>query len=557
MSDTDNSQSGAVESRLVRHPDTVLYNGVIHTIDSDDRVVSAVAIRDGTFLAVGDSDEIRSLTGPQTESVDLRGRTVVPGLVDSHIHVRQVGMDLERVTLFDATEIDEVLESIADRADSTPDGEWILAGWGWHESQLAEGRLPTAAELDTAAPANPVCIPRGAHVAVLNSLALDRAGIDESTADPDGGTIVRDPESSEPTGVVLEAAREKLVEPVLPDRGYDAYREDIKRAVEDLNSRGVTAALDPGLERDELRAYMDLQREGELTLRTDGLIWVYELSDIEEMSAYFGRDFGNEMFKVGGTKYMLDGGVEGAKLTEPYNVVEGVQEQEGYDGHLLFPPGGESELREMATRVAELGHQLQVHAVGDRALELLIDIYADAAEERSLEELRWTLMHVFLPTPEVLDRAEELGVHCTVQHHPSYLGKNMVDLWGDERASRAIPLRTLVDREFVVGGGTDAPVVPWYPFQSLEWMVTRDTVTAGTLGPDQALSRKEALRLFTIDAAYTMAWEDQIGSIEPGKRADLAVLDTDYFSCPADQISEIGVDATVVDGSVVHGKLRD
>lgn len=557
MDDTDHSQCMSGEDPLVRYPDTVLYDGTIYTVDPDDRVVSAVAIRDGEFIAVGDTDEIRSLTGPQTEEISLGGRTVVPGLVDSHIHVRQVGMDLERVTLFEATCLDDVLESVDERASDTPDGEWILAGWGWHESQLDEGRLPTASELDAVSPENPVFIPRGAHVAVLNSPAMERAGIDDTTDAPDGGTIVRDAETGEPNGVVLEAAREKLVEPVLPEPGYDAYREDIERAVAELHSRGVTAALDPGLERDELRAYMDLQREGELTLRTDALIWVYEHSDIEEMSAYFGRDFGNDMFKVGGTKYMLDGGVEGAKLGEPYNVVEGVQEAEAYHGHLLLPPGGEAEFREMAKRVAELGHQLQVHAVGDRALELLIDVYAEAAEERSLEELRWTMMHVFLPTASVLDRAEKLGVHCTVQHHPSYLGQNMLDLWGDERASRAIPLRTLVDREFVVGGGTDAPVVPWYPFQSLEWMVTRETVTAGTLGPEQSITREEALRLFTIDAAYTMAWEDTIGSIEAGKRADLAVLDTDYFNCPAEEISDVGIEATVVDGDVVYGDLGD
>jgi predicted amidohydrolase YtcJ len=540
------------ERRRDRTPDTILYDGKICTVDEAFRIASAVAIEDGAFLAVGDSAEIRPMAGPETDEIDLEGRTVIPGLVDSHVHVRQVGMDLERVALFEATSVDEVLEAVGDRATEAPDGEWVLAGWGWHESQLDERRLPTRSELDGVAPDNPVFIPRGAHVAVLNSAAMDRAGIDASTEAPEGGTIVCDPETERPNGVVLEAAREKLVEPVLPERGYDSYREDIRRAVAELHSRGVTAALEPGLERDELRAYMDLQREGELTLRTDALLWVDELADVEEAAAYFGRDFGNEMLKVGGTKFMLDGGVEGAKLKQPYNVVEGVQEREGYDGHLLLPPGGEAEFRKMARRIAELGHQFQTHAVGDRALELLIDVYADAAEVRSLEELRWTMMHVFLPTDEVLDRAEELGVHCTVQHHPTYLGQNMVDLWGEERAGRAIPLDSLADRDLVVGGGTDAPVVPWLPFQSLGWMVTRETVTAGTLGPEEALTREAALRRWTIDAAYTMAWEDEIGSIEPGKRADLAVLDTDYLTCPADRIRDISVEVTMVGGEIVH-----
>jgi predicted amidohydrolase YtcJ len=206
----------------------------------------------------------------------------------------------------------------------------------------------------------------------------------------------------------------------------------------------------------------------------------------------------------------------------------------------------------MAKRAAELGHQMQTHAVGDRALDLLIDVYADADDIRSIAELRWTLMHVFLPTEETLDQAEELGVHCTVQHHPSYLGQNMRDLWGDSRAAEAIPLDTLMQRDLVVGGGTDAPVVPWYPFQSLEWMVTRETVTAGKLGPDEGLTRKQALRSWTRDAAYTMHWEDELGSIEPGKRADIAVLDTDLFECPANEISNISVELTMTDGEVVH-----
>ena len=537
---------------LLAYPDTVLYNGKILTVDDAFSVVEAVAIRDGRFLLVGDTDEIRSLAGPDTEERDLGGRTVVPGLVDSHIHLRQVGVDLDRVPLFEAKSIDDVLDAIGTEAAATPDGEWVIAGWGWHESQLEERRLPTRSELDEVAPDNPVFIPRGYHVAVLNSPALERAGIDSDTEDPEGGTIVRDPETGEPNGVVLETAREELAEPLLPDRGYEEYVADIERSMAELNSRGVTAALEPGLERDELRAYMGVQEDGSPTVRVDALVWVDDMDDVEQASAYFGRNFGNEMLTVGGTKYMIDGGVEGAKLREPYNVVEGVQEQENYRGHLILPPGGEEELREMATRLAEMGHQLQTHVVGDAAMELLADVYEKAHEEHGIDDLRWTMIHVFLPTEDVLDTLEEIGAHCAVQNHPTYLGQNMLDLWGEDRAARAIPLAELLEREVTVGGGTDAPVVPWFPFESLWWMVTRETVTAGQLGTDQAISREDALRLWTRDGAFTMAWEDEIGSIEPGKRADLAVLDTDYMTCPADDIRDIEVELTMLGGDVVY-----
>ena len=543
-----------VPAELVSYPDTILYDGNIRTVDDDGAVAEAVAIRDGEFLAVGETAEVRELAGPETVERDLGGQTVVPGLIDSHIHLRQVGMDLNRVTLFDARSIDDILDAVAAEADALDDGEWVLAGWGWHESQLDEERLPTRSELDTVAPDNPVFIPRGGHVAIVNSIVLEMAGIDADTDDPDGGTIVRKPETGEPNGVVLENARTEVVEPVLPERGYEDFVADIKRAMGELNSRGITAAMEPGLEQAELRAYQRVATEDEATVRTDALVRVYSLDDVKDAGSYFYKDFGDEMLKIGGVKYMLDGGVEGARLSEPYEIVEDVQEQEDYYGHYLMPEGGGGleELHEMYKLAAERGHQVQTHVVGDDAIERLLDAYEAANEVRDIEPLRWTAMHVFLPREEHIERMDELGVMATVQNHPTFLGRNMELLWGQERAERAIPLRTLVDSPIEVGGGTDAPVVPWYPFESIWWMVTRDTVTAGTLGPDEAITAEEALRLWTHDAAYSMHWEDELGSIEPGKRADLAVLDRDIVTCDPADIRETNVELTMVDGDIVH-----
>jgi len=546
------SDASDVPDAVVEYPDRILYGGRIRTVDDENRVVEAVAIRDGRFLAVGDTGEIRDLAGRDTVEHDLDGRTAIPGLIDSHIHLRQVGMDLDRVTLFDAREVEDVLAAIGEAADATADGEWVLAGWGWHESQLAEGRLPTRTELDGVAPDNPVFVPRGGHVAVLNGAGLDEAGIDADTPDPEGGTIVRDPETGEPNGVVLEDARTELVEPVLPEREYDDFVADIERAMAELNSRGVTAAMEPGLEREELRAYQEVAVEGDPTVRTDALVRVYEPEDVRDAASYYFRDFGTDHLKIGGVKYMLDGGVEGAALTEPYRVVEGVQEQEDFYGHFLWPEDGEEGLREIFELAAERDMQVQTHVVGDDAIGTLLDAYEAVDETREIESLRWTAMHVFLPTEEHLDRMEELGVLPTVQNHATYLGKNMRQLWGEERARRAIPTRTLLSRGFTVGGGTDAPVVPWHPFESIWWMVTRETVTSGTLGPEEAISPEEALRLWTRDAAYTMRWDEEIGSIEPGKRADLAVLDRDIVTCPGDEIRETTVELTIQDGDVVH-----
>ena len=543
-----------VPELLVEHADTILVDGEVLTVDDDFSTAEAVAVRDGEILTVGDTDEIRALAGPETEEIDLDGRTAIPGLIDSHCHLRQVGMDLERVTFHEARSVADVVAEVEAAADETPDGEWIQASWGWHESQLEEGRLPTRDELDDVAPDNPVFIPRGGHVAVLNSLAFERAGIGPDTDDPDGGTIVRDPETGRASGAVLENARTELVEPVLPERGYAEFREDVKRGMAELNSRGVTAVLEPGVEPDVMRAYQSVAAAAEATLRVDALVRVYTADEVDEKASHFARGFGDEFLKVGGVKYMLDGGVEGGRLSEPYELVEGVQEQAEFHGHYLWPPGGYEELVEMYRRAAEYGHQVQTHVVGDEAIGTLLDAYeaVDEAVDGGIENLRWTAMHLFLPTDEHLDRMAELDVLTTLQNHPTYLGQNMLDLWGDERAERAIPLKTVVDSPVAAGGGTDAPVVPWYPFDSLWWMTSRQTVTAGELGPEEALSREAALRLWTTGSAYTMDWEDELGSLEPGKRADIAVLDTDYMNCSPAELRETDVELTMVGGDVVY-----
>ncbi|MBP1986665.1 amidohydrolase [Halolamina salifodinae] len=551
--DTDRAvQADDHPASVLAYADTVLVDGEVLTVDEQFSIAEAVAVRDGRVLDMGTTAQIRDLAGPETEEIDLDGRTVIPGLIDSHCHLRQVGMDLERVTFHDAREIDDVLAAVGDAADETPDGEWVQASWGWHESQLAEDRLPTRTELDGVAPDNPVFIPRGGHVAVLNSAAFDRVGIDEDTPDPDGGTIVRDPETGRATGVLLEHARTELAEPELPDRGYAEFREDVTRGMAELNGRGVTAVLEPGVEPDVMRAYQSVAAADEATLRVDALVRVYEADDVTEKARHFARDFGDEFLKVGGVKYMLDGAVEGGRLSEPYEIVEGVQEQADYHGHYLWPPGGEEELVEMFRRAAELGHQVQTHVVGDAAIETLLDAYEAVDEEVDISDLRWTAMHLFLPTDEHLERMADLGVLATLQNHPTYLGRNMEKLWGEERAERAIPLKTVVDSPVLAGGGTDAPVVPWYPFDSLWWMISRQTVTAGELGPEEALSREAALRLWTMGSAYTMGWEEELGSLEPGKRADLAVLDTDYMDCSPAELRETDVELTMVGGDVVH-----
>ncbi len=258
------------------------------------------------------------------------------------------------------------------------------------------------------------------------------------------------------------------------------------------------------------------------------------------------------MLCFAGIKFMLDGGVEGARLREPYRIVPGEQPNPDYHGLLMTPPGGEDEFVDSLELVAQAGLQVQTHGVGDEAIDVIIRCYARANDSIPIGDLRWTLMHVFLPSDEAIETMVEIGVLATVQDHPVLLGHNQRRWWCDERAAEAIPIRRLIDAGLLVGGGTDGPVVPVDPFLSMWWMITRQTLLGYKLGPDQAISAQEALELYTINNARIMGVEDRRGSIETGKLADLVILSQDIVEVDPDEIRNTRALMTMVGGKVVH-----
>ena len=532
--------------------DIILTNGNIRTVDRVSTTAEAVAIRGGRFVAVGDAEEVAAHAGPDTEIVDLGGRTAVPGLIDSHIHQFYLGLNLPTVQLLDARSVADVQARIAERAADTPAGEWIVGTSGWHESLLAEGRMPTRWELDEAAPDNPVIVPRGGHVVTVNSRALERAGITDETPDPVGGVIVRDPASGAATGVLLETAAyfARRVAPLIPSE--DEMADLLKAAMKELNSYGIVSVTDPVIDETGMAVYRRLRDEDAITVRTELLYKAADRPGTERGIAAMRAETSDDMLCFAGIKFMLDGGVEGARLNEPYRIVPGEQPHADYRGLLMTPPGGEDEFVECLELVAEAGMQAQTHGVGDEAIDVIIRCYAAVAEAVPIADLRWTLMHVFLPTDEAIETMRRIGVLATVQDHPVLLGHNQRRWWGDDRAAAAIPIRRLIDAGLLVGGGTDGPVVPVDPFLSMWWMVTRGTLLGYTLGEDQAISAAEALELYTINNARIMGVEDERGSIEPGKHADLAVLSQDIVEIDADEIRNTRALLTMVGGKVVH-----
>jgi predicted amidohydrolase YtcJ len=534
---------------LAQPADMVLRGGKVITVDKEFRVAQAVAIRDGRFVAVGDNTAMGRFVGGDTRIVELGGKTVVPGLIDSHLHQLFAALNGPAVQLLGSRTVADVQAAIAERVARTEPGKWVIASSGWHESILTEGRMPTRFELDKVAPNNPVFIPRGGHVVTVNSKALELAGIGRDTPNPDGGVIVRDA-NGEATGVLLETAA-NLARKVLPPAPGNLI-ELLKIAMRDLNSYGITGVVEPGVNEQQAMLYRDVNAAGEMTVRTDVLYRALRKSEVEKGIALIKAQKNDDMLRFVGIKFLLDGGVEGGRMNWPYRLVPGEQTDPSYRGVLLLPPGGEDEYVEGLKLIAQAGLQAQTHAVGDETIDVIVRSYGRVNAEKPIRDLHWTIMHLFHPSDAALRKMAEIGIMATMQDHPVLLGHNQRRWWGDTHAAYAIPIRKTIDAGVLVGGGTDGPVVPVDPFLSMWWMTTRQVLKGYVLGKEHAISAKEALQLYTINNARIQGVEKDRGSIEVGKLADLAVLSQDILSVPADAIRDTTALMTVLGGKVVY-----
>jgi predicted amidohydrolase YtcJ len=529
--------------------DLILRNGRIVTVDARFSTAQAVAIRGGRFVAVGDDAAVAAQAGPSTQVVDLGGRTVVPGLVDTHLHQLFAALNAPAVQLIGARSVADVQRLIGERVAQTPAGQWVIASSGWHESLLSEGRMPTRQELDQVSPDHPVFIPRGGHVVTANSRALALAGITKDTASPPGGVIVRDTATGEATGVLLETAAGLVRRVVAPPPPAPEQVRLLQALMGQLNRLGIVGAVEPGLDERAIAVYKALHDAGGMTVRTDILWRASSREQVQRGIEVLKAQTNDDMLRFVGVKYLLDGGVEGARMSQPYRLVPGEQTDPEYRGVLLLPPGGEDEYVDGLKLIAAAGLQTQTHAVGDETIDVIVRAYGRVNAERPIRDLHWTIMHIFLPRDEAIRKMKEIGILATAQNHPVLLGHNQRRWWGDERASYAIPIRKLIDAGILVGGGSDGPVVPFDPFLSMWWMTTRQTLNGYALGPEQAITAKEALMLYTINNARVMGVERDRGSIE---LADLAVLSQDILSVQPNAIRDTKALMTVVGGRIVH-----
>ncbi len=536
-------------------PDTILTNGHILTVNAAFDVVTALASRDGRIIATGDDAEVAALAGTATRRIDLGGRTVLPGLIDAHCHMLTTGLLLGDIVLHDCRTVPEVLSRVATRAAQTPPGIWLV-GRGWDESVLAEGRPPSRAELDEVAPYNPVCLHRVGNKLMANSAALAVAGIDRHSPDPDqtqpyAGSFDRDADG-EPTGLFRDRAKD-LITRHIPPPTLATKAAALGRVSRAFNALGLVGAADPGLYPDDLRAYQRARQEGALTIRSalclagwgfGSAAWEPQIGPwIESLGV--GGDFGDDRLWFDAVKLMVDGGIgdRTAALHEPY---PGGDER----GQFIV---AEETLPELVRWCHDRGWPVESHVCGDRAQDAVVAAYAAAyAASPAGRPLRHRIHHAYLPTPATLALMARHDIPA-ILNPPflHYMGESFVAALGAERAGRMKPARRYLDAGVALAGSSDSTVSDYNPFVGIWTMIARRTLTGRELGPDQRLTRPEAIRLYTSGAAYALRRERHWGALEPGKWADLVVLDRDILTCPEEQIKAIRPLQTWLGGEIV------
>jgi len=525
--------------------------------------VQAVAIQGDRFLAVGSDADVLKTSGPKTRKIDLRGQCVVPGLIAGHVHpIMSALSEIDGpIPVFHS--ISEIQAYIGEQAKTLPP-ERIIFVPKVYSTRLAEHRYPTRQEIDAAAGAREAVVDNG-YASVLDSALLKRLGITRDTPQPRDGRIVED-DHGEPTGLVLGApdllGKVRQSRPVTPKDDLWALRSMLSH----YNAVGFTSIIDRLEGPSGFRAYQTLHDAGELTVRSN-LTYIIKAQgtpadvrrEIEQIP--FVTGWGDKWLRVGSLKTVVDGGIliGTAYLREPYGShtqIYGFVEP-GYRGVLYVP---RENVFAMAQVADELGWQMTSHVTGGGSLDLLLDAYEAANRVKPITERRFVATHANFPDDRAIERAKKLGVTLDVQ--PAWLyfdGPAIKDVFGPERMKHFLPLRSLIDAGVVVGGGSDHMIRfdprlatnPYHPFFSMWMAITRKMTDGNVLNPEQRISRMEALKMWTWNNAYMIFGEKQVGSIEPGKLADMDIISKDFTSCPEDEIKDIETQQTIVGGKVV------
>ncbi len=536
--------------------DTLIINGNIYTVNSSQPMAQAVAVKADTIMAVGSTEELMQLQGPQTKIIDLQGKTMTPGLIESHAHIMGMGYNQLNVDLMYVQSYDELVNMVSEAAEGMPPGTWII-GRGWHQDkwqtqpeQRVKG-FPTHHQLSEATPEHPVLLKHASgHAALANAKAMELAGISKGFADPDGGEIFRDV-SGNPTGIFNETAQ-GLINEVVPANTEESDSRALALAIEYALENGITSLQNAGADAKDIRLFKKFGKEGKLGIRlwtmlsgrSDSLLQAYYDNGIE-VGLY------DDFLTVRSIKLYADGalGSRGAWLLEEYTDAPGVH------GHNVMPMEA---IKKVTFEGLKNGFQICTHAIGDRANREVLDIYQEAFEAypEQAKDHRFRIEHAQHIDPEDIPRFSEMDVIAAVQAiHMSSDRPWAIDRLGQKRIEEgAYVWQKLLESGAVVINGTDAPVEPVSAINSFYASVTRQTLQGtpeGGYEPSQKMSREQALETYTLAAAYGAFEEDIKGSIEVGKLADFTIYSQDLMTVPDDAILDTEIDMTIVGGKVM------
>jgi predicted amidohydrolase YtcJ len=527
--------------------DLIVTNAYIYTVDENRPLAEAMAIREGRIVFVGSNRGAEVHAGPNAERMDLRGRTVIPGMVDAHAHLTSLGQSLRRVDLVGTRSYQEVIDRVVERARTTPNGEWIQ-GRGWDQNDWGVTDFPTHEALSRAVPNHPVYLTRvDGHAALVNRRALDLAGVTRETPDPEGGRFIRDAQGN-PTGVLIDRAQ-GIVSRVVPDPSREETRQAVLAAITEANERGLVGVHDAGVGRELIDIYEALAREGRYNLRN----YVMIRGANETLEHYFKRGPQSALYDgrlwIRSIKITSDGalGSRGAALIEDY------ADDPGNRGLITAPY---EQIRDVGVRALRNGFQLNVHAIGDRANRIVLDAFESALSEVPTADHRFRIEHAQIIHFQDIPRFAELDVIPSMQgsHQTSDMYWAMNRL-GWTRVQGAYAWRSLLNTGVVIPNGSDFPVEHVNPLISFKAFITRqdeDGWPAGGWFPAEATTREEALKSMTLWPAYAAFMEDVSGSLSPGKYADFVVLDQDIMAIDPDRILDTRVLLTVLGGKVVY-----
>jgi predicted amidohydrolase YtcJ len=530
--------------------DLIVHNGHVVTMDSAHPVAGALAIRDGRILAVGSDAELTACASTRTKIVDLQKRTVLPGLIDVHTHAMEWTKGILRGQI-DAGypkvhSISEISQEVGHRAATLKPGGWIV-GSGWDDSKLAEHRYIARNDLDPVSPENPVYLMHvSGHLAATNSTALNLAGITKNTPNPQGGVIERD-SSGEATGILKDTAM-ALVGRLLPPDPPDLDARAARLVSEKASEVGLTTIHDIFLSPEEMNGYQDAYRNGWLKIRVQMSPQIGTLTDAEKL-AHMGvhTGFGDDHLKFGAAKMFADGGM-GARTIAIYP--PGVIGEPNNLGVLRWKP---EEMQKAHLTAAAAGWQLETHAIGDRAIDEVLDSYAAVIKQLGLKDARLRIVHAGISTPAVQRRMRELNVVIDGNPPFVYWIGSWFQKYGPERVRWAYPAKSYIENGIVEAAGSDVDVTPISPWWGLWAAVAREEFQTGqVLAPEERITVEEALALYTRNGAYAGFEEDRKGSLVPGKLADFIVVDRDVLSIPSDELKDVRVLGTYVGGQQVY-----